>query len=177
MFSATWPKEVRQLANQFLSPNRVHVTIGSVVLAANPSICQIIEVCTEGEKQNRFIQILHDIMGLRDAKTLVFCQTKRRVDDLYHLTKQLNFPVVSPKGTHSTNDRLFQLCIHGNKQQSQRDFTLGEFRRRRKVVLIATDVAARGLDIQDIHFVVNIDVRDDSPLRSKPVRSLVSQSN
>ena len=95
MFSATWPKEVRQLASQFLSPNRIHVTIGNVILAANPSICQIIEVCTEAQKQDRFLHILHQIIGLRDAKTLVFCQTKRRVDEIYHLTKQIGFPVVS----------------------------------------------------------------------------------
>lgn len=55
MFSATWPKEVRQLAHKFLSPNRIHVTIGNEILAANPSICQIIEVCTEGEKENRLV--------------------------------------------------------------------------------------------------------------------------
>jgi superfamily II DNA/RNA helicase len=55
MFSATWPKEVRQLANKFLSPNRIHVTIGNNILAANPSICQIIEVCTEAQKENRFV--------------------------------------------------------------------------------------------------------------------------
>ncbi|CAF0891940.1 unnamed protein product [Adineta ricciae] len=142
MFSATWPKEVRQLANKFLSTNRIHVTIGNIVLAANPSICQIIEVCTEAQKQNRFIQLLYEIMQSRDAKILVFCQTKRRVDEIYRMTKQMGFPV---------------LCIHGDKQQSQRDFTMGEFRRRRKIILIATDVAARGLDIQDIQFVINID--------------------
>lgn len=55
MFSATWPKEVRQLANKFLSSNRIHITIGNITLAANPSICQIIEVCTESQKQNRFV--------------------------------------------------------------------------------------------------------------------------
>ena len=55
MFSATWPKEVRQLANKFLSPNRIHVTIGNNILAANPSICQIIEVCTEEQKETRFV--------------------------------------------------------------------------------------------------------------------------
>lgn len=113
MFSATWPKEVRQLANQFLSTNRIHVTIGNIVLAANPSICQIIEVCTEAQKQNRFvhtsfrkmryniislnrfIQLLYEIMQSQDAKILVFCQTKRRVDEIYRMTKQMGFPVVS----------------------------------------------------------------------------------
>jgi superfamily II DNA/RNA helicase len=55
MFSATWPKEVRQLANKFLSSNRIHVTIGNNILAANPSICQIIEVCTEAQKETRFV--------------------------------------------------------------------------------------------------------------------------
>ena len=111
MFSATWPKEVRQLANKFFSSNRIHVTIGNIILAANPSICQIIEVCTESQKENRlvwffpvekysffwnrFIEVLRQIMSLRDAKTLVFCQTKRRVDEIYRTTKQMNFPVVS----------------------------------------------------------------------------------
>lgn len=114
MFSATWPKEVRQLAHKFLSPNRIHVTIGNEILAANPSICQIIEVCTEAEKENRlvkfprmgmkfsisslacrFLQLIGQIMSLRDGKTLVFCQTKRRVDEIYRLTKQMGFPVVS----------------------------------------------------------------------------------
>ncbi|CAF3498114.1 unnamed protein product [Rotaria sp. Silwood1] len=142
MFSATWPKEVRNLANQFLSTNRIHVTIGNIILAANPSICQIIEVCTESQKQNRFIEILHEIMKLKNGKTLVFCQTKRRVNEIYLITKQMGFPV---------------LYIHGDKQQSQRDYTMNEFRRRQRVILIATDVAARGLDVQDIQFVINID--------------------
>lgn len=64
MFSATWPKEVRQLANKFLSSNRIHITIGNVMLAANPSICQIIEVCTESQKQNRLV-----IFSSRENKT------------------------------------------------------------------------------------------------------------
>jgi superfamily II DNA/RNA helicase len=42
----------------------------------------------------RFLQLLHKIMSLRDAKTLVFCQTKRRVDEIYRITKQIGFPVV-----------------------------------------------------------------------------------
>ena len=113
MFSATWPKEVRQLAQKFLSSNRIHVTIGNEILAANPSICQIIEVCNESQKENRFVrfrrgrflsisffsnrflQLIGQIMALRDGKTLVFCQTKRRVDEIYRLTKQMGFPVVS----------------------------------------------------------------------------------
>ncbi|CAF1195253.1 unnamed protein product [Rotaria magnacalcarata] len=142
MFSATWPKEVRKLADSFLSTSRVHVTIGNIILAANPSICQIVEVCTESQKQNRFIEILQQIMSLHNGKTLVFCQTKRRVNELYLVTKQMGFPV---------------LYIHGDKQQSQRDFTMNEFRRRQNIILIATDVAARGIDIQDIQFVINID--------------------
>lgn len=53
MFSATWPKEVRKLADTFLLKNRIHVTIGNKILAANPTIRQIIEVCTESQKQIR----------------------------------------------------------------------------------------------------------------------------
>lgn len=100
-------------------------------------------------------------MTSRDGKTLVFCQTKKRVDEIYRMTKQMGYPVVSFLFTnnYSIVCLFFKLCIHGDKQQSQRDFTMSEFRRRRKIILIATDVAARGLDIQDIQFVVNIDVR------------------
>ena len=52
MFSATSSKEVRQV---LLSSNHIHVTIGNIMVAANPSICQIIEVCTESQKQDRFV--------------------------------------------------------------------------------------------------------------------------
>ncbi len=45
--------------------------------------------------KNRFLQLIGEIMTLRDGKTLVFCQTKRRVDEIYRLTKQMGFPVVS----------------------------------------------------------------------------------
>jgi superfamily II DNA/RNA helicase len=44
---------------------------------------------------NRFLQLIGEIMTLQDGKTLVFCQTKRRVDEIYRLTKQMGFPVVS----------------------------------------------------------------------------------
>ena len=61
MFSATWPKEVRALAEDFLH-DYVHVTIGSLQLSANHNILQIIDVCTEPEKEQKLVRLMEEIM-------------------------------------------------------------------------------------------------------------------
>merc|ERR1712226_899405 len=54
------------------------------------------------------------------------------------------------------------MCIHGDKQQKERDWVLGEFRRGKTTILVATDVAARGLDVDDVKFVINYDYPNNS---------------
>ena len=61
MFSATWPKEVRALAEDFLH-DYVHITIGSLQLSANHNILQIIDVCTEPEKEQKLVRLMEEIM-------------------------------------------------------------------------------------------------------------------
>ncbi|CAF0809504.1 unnamed protein product [Brachionus calyciflorus] len=141
MFSATWPKEVRKLAEDFIS-NYCHINIGSGELAANPNIKQIVEVCQEYEKEGRLREILTQIMSQRDSKAIVFAETKKKVD--------MYSKIIQSLGHHC-------LAIHGDKKQQEREWVLNEFKRKPKSILCATDVAARGLNISDIKYVINID--------------------
>ncbi|XP_051136599.1 DEAD-box ATP-dependent RNA helicase 20 [Andrographis paniculata] len=138
-WSATWPREVESLARQFLQ-NPYKVTIGSPDLKANQSIQQVIEVITDMEKYNRLIKLLKDVMD--GSKILIFVETKKGCDQV---TRQLRM------------DGWPALSIHGDKSQDERDWVLAEFKTGRSPVMIATDVAARGLDVKDIKCVVNYD--------------------
>jgi len=142
MWSATWPKEIQRLARDFCREDPVKLTIGTEELSLNPNITQQIEVVGEYEKRDRFLSWIRDIAG-QDQKVLVFTETKRGADSL---CRELQY------------QQLSAAAIHGDKEQRQRDRTLSEFRSGRTNVLIATDVAQRGLDIKDVSYVVNYDV-------------------
>ncbi|KAG1326085.1 DEAD-box ATP-dependent RNA helicase 46 [Cocos nucifera] len=138
MYTATWPKEVRKIAGDLLK-NPVQVNIGSVdELAANKSITQHVEVVSPMDKQRRLEQILGT--QERGSKIIIFCSTKRLCDQLAHSMR--NFGASS---------------IHGDKSQGERDHVLQQFRIGEAPILVATDVAARGLDIKDIRVVINYD--------------------
>ncbi|XP_067136678.1 probable ATP-dependent RNA helicase DDX5 isoform X3 [Centruroides vittatus] len=141
MWSATWPKEVRALAEEFLQ-DYVQLNVGSLQLSANHNILQIVDVCQETEKSDKLFKLLGEIMSEKENKTIIFAETKKRVDDLTRRMRKDGWPA---------------MCIHGNKSQPERDWVLTEFRSGRSPILIATDVAARGLDIDDIKFVINFD--------------------
>lgn len=140
MYSATWPKEVISLANDFLN-DWIQVTVGSLDLSANKNIDQIIETLEDSQKFNAFIDRL-ERTDPKD-KVIVFCETKRGADQLTHNLR---------------NTRARARAIHGDKSQSERDWVLREFKSGKSNVLIATDVASRGLDIKDIRYVINFDM-------------------
>uniref|UniRef100_A0A667X4V4 RNA helicase n=1 Tax=Myripristis murdjan TaxID=586833 RepID=A0A667X4V4_9TELE len=81
MWSATWPKEVRQLAEDFLK-EYVQINVGALQLSANHNILQIVDVCNDGEKEDKLIRLLEEIMSEKENKTIIFVETKRRCDDL-----------------------------------------------------------------------------------------------
>jgi ATP-dependent RNA helicase DDX5/DBP2 len=140
MFSATWPKDVQKLANDFLR-DMIQVNIGSMELTANHNIQQIVEVCSDFEKRNKLIKHL-DQISAENAKVLIFVATKRVADDITKYLRQEGWPA---------------LAIHGDKEQRERDWVLGEFKAGRSPILIATDVASRGLDVKDVGYVINYD--------------------
>ncbi|XP_010940175.2 ATP-dependent RNA helicase-like protein DB10 [Elaeis guineensis] len=139
MFTATWPKEVRKIAADLLV-NSVQVNIGNIdELVANKSIIQYVEVITPMEKSRRLEQILRSQEP--GSRIIIFCSTKRMCDQLArNLTRQFG-----------------AAAIHGDKSQVERDWVLSQFRMGKSPILVATDVAARGLDIKDIRVVINYD--------------------
>lgn len=139
MYTATWPKEVRKIAADLLL-NPVQVNIGNVnELVANKSITQNVEIVSPMEKQRRVEQIVRSQEP--GSKIIIFCSTKKMCDQL----------------TRSLSRQFGTAAIHGDKSQGERDYVLNQFRTGRCPVLVATDVAARGLDIKDIRVVINYD--------------------
>jgi len=129
MFSATWPKEVKNLAEAYLT-DYIQINIGSMSLTANHNILQIVDVCDEHEKEDRLMKIMTDIAGQNEQKTIIFVETKRRADEITRNISRRGFPAVS---------------IHGDKTQTDRDYTLQSFRTGRCNTIVATDVVARGI--------------------------------
>uniref|UniRef100_A0A674BIP6 RNA helicase n=1 Tax=Salmo trutta TaxID=8032 RepID=A0A674BIP6_SALTR len=146
MWSATWPKDVRQLAEDFLK-DYVQINVGALELSANHNILQIVDVCTEREKDNKLLQLMEEIMAEKENKTIIFVETKKRCDDLTRRMRRDGWPA---------------MCIHGDKTQPERDWVLTEFRSGKAPILIATDVASRGLDVEDVKFVINYDYPNSS---------------
>ncbi|XP_022859389.1 ATP-dependent RNA helicase-like protein DB10, partial [Olea europaea var. sylvestris] len=139
MYTATWPKEVRKIASDLLV-RPVQVNIGNVdELVANKAITQNVEVLSSMEKRRRLEQILRSQEP--GSKIIIFCSTKKMCDQL----------------AGNLNRQFGAAAIHGDKSQSERDHVLNQFRTGRTPVLVATDVAARGLDIKDIRVVINYD--------------------
>ncbi|GBM40032.1 putative ATP-dependent RNA helicase DDX17 [Araneus ventricosus] len=146
MFSATWPDEVRSLAEEFLS-NYVQVNVGGMQLSANHKIKQIVEILDEEEKDVKLLELLKNIMNEQETKTLIFAATKVRVSELTNNLK---------------NEGLAVISMHGNKSQNEREYALKQFRNGTRPILVATDVAARGLDVDDIKYVINVDYPNSS---------------
>ncbi|KAI9689774.1 MAG: ATP-dependent RNA helicase dbp2 [Bathelium mastoideum] len=147
MWSATWPKEVRQLAADYQT-DFIQVNIGSTDLAANHRITQIVEVVSEFEKRDRMGKHLERIMDAsKENKILIFTGTKRVADDITRFLRQDGWPALS---------------IHGDKQQNERDWVLNEFKTGKSPIMVATDVASRGIDVRNITHVLNYDYPNNS---------------
>ncbi|KAK9808388.1 hypothetical protein WJX73_010064 [Symbiochloris irregularis] len=139
-FSATWPREVKAIASQFVRNQTVHVFIGAVEekAVANKSITQHVEMVQGYDKMGRLQSILRSKPP--GSKVIIFCSTKRMCDQL------------------ASNLRSFgATAIHGDKKQQERDWVLASFREGRMPIMVATDVAARGLDVADVAAVINFD--------------------
>lgn len=137
MFSATFPKEIQRLASDFLK-NYVFLAVGRVG-STTDFITQKVEYARENEKRDLLMSILPKCDGL----TLIFTETKRGADSLEHFLITENIQATS---------------IHGDRTQGEREHALAMFRCGRCPVLVATDVAARGLDIPNVLHVINYDL-------------------
>ena len=142
MFSATMGSGVGQVAREFLKDPE-HVNVGDKA-APPPSIHQTIYPVTTDNKGPMLIEILK-----RDEveSAIVFTRTRSRADRVARML---------------TRSGIKAVAIHGDRSQSQRNAALAGFRNRTYRVMVATDVAARGLDIPDVSHVINYDLPDES---------------
>ncbi|XP_046738447.1 ATP-dependent RNA helicase p62-like isoform X2 [Diprion similis] len=142
MWSATWPKEVRNLAEEYLT-DYTQLNIGSLTLSANHNILQIIDVCQEHEKETKLGSLLQEIGNVNDdgGKTIIFVETKKKVENITRSIRRYGWPAV---------------CMHGDKSQQERDYVLREFRNKKGSILVATDVAARGLEAHGAQIVLSV---------------------
>lgn len=138
LFSATMPREIMHLADSLLK-NPVKVAVTPVASAA-PKIEQTLYMVSRMQKLNLLLHILNE---QKVTRTVVFSKTKHGSDKLCKKLVQ--------SGVSAT-------AIHGNKAQNQRDRALDAFKAGRVRVLVATDVAARGLDVDAISHVFNYDL-------------------
>ncbi|KAL5535054.1 DBP3 [Sanghuangporus sanghuang] len=147
MFSATWPDAVRRLASTFLR-KPVRVTVGSDDLSANTRVKQVVEVFDDQrEKDSRLLAHLQKLRAKKsgqtssdDARILVFVLYKREASRVEQTLHRRGFSVGS---------------IHGDLPQAARTAALDDFKTGKTQLLVATDVAARGLDIPNVGTVIN----------------------
>jgi ATP-dependent RNA helicase DDX3X len=141
MFSATFPRDIQMLARDFLK-DYVFLSVGRVG-STSENITQKVEYVEDADKRSVLLDILHTHgAGL----TLIFVETKRMADSLSDFLINQQFPATS---------------IHGDRTQRERERALEMFRNGRCPILVATAVAARGLDIPNVTHVVNYDLPTD----------------
>jgi ATP-dependent RNA helicase DDX5/DBP2 len=144
MFSATWPKEVQQLARDLCKEDPAFVKIGSAELKANNNVTQVVEVVPENQKKDKMRLLMNRLHEEdRTQRIIIFVETKRNADILTRELRQEGFPA---------------LGIHGDKEQEERRYVLDEFKNGRHPIMIATDVASRGLDVKNVKVVINYDM-------------------
>ncbi|KAG0166377.1 hypothetical protein DFQ28_005964 [Apophysomyces sp. BC1034] len=142
MFSATFPRTIRKLARDFLRPDYLFLKVGRVGGTTN-SITQKVMYVEEDEKREALRSLLN---SQPPSRTLIFVETKRSADSLDQFLYERSFPSTS---------------IHGDRTQMEREDALLAFKSGQCPILVATAVAARGIDIRNVMHVVNYDMPND----------------
>ncbi|KAF0907044.1 hypothetical protein E2562_014652, partial [Oryza meyeriana var. granulata] len=148
LFSATFPKEIQRMASDFLA-DYIFLAVGRVG-SSTDLIVQRVEFVLDADKRSYLMDLLHAQRANgthgKQALTLVFVETKRGADALENWLYNNGFPATS---------------IHGDRTQQEREYALRSFKSGATPILVATDVAARGLDIPHVAHVINFDLPND----------------
>jgi ATP-dependent RNA helicase RhlE len=139
LFSATMPVELLEVAYDEILYKPEHVEVGSQSIPP-ATVSQSVYLVPSGQKTDLLLELLRQKTM---ESVMVFVRTRRRAD---FLARRLQ------------RESLKAACLHGDRTQSEREKALGSFRRRSVRVLVATDVAARGLDVEGVTHVVNYDI-------------------
>ena len=143
LFSATYPEGIAKLAAQFMrAPQTVKVQ-------AQHSAHKIRQICYEVSESQRLDAVSKLLAHFRPERTLAFCNTKQQCRDLVAVLQAQGYSA---------------LALFGELEQRERDQVLVQFSNRSCSVLVATDVASRGLDVEGLEAVINVDVTPDAEI-------------
>lgn len=141
LFSATFPRQMEALARKTLQ-KPVEIVVGGRSVVA-PEITQVVEVRSEETKFHRLLELLGELHYKdEDARTLIFVDRQEAADGLLRDLMRKGYPCLS---------------IHGGKDQIDRDSAIDDFKAGHVPILVATSVAARGLDVKQLKLVINYD--------------------
>ncbi len=140
LFSATYSEEIRGLSGRF-QREPVEVTVKETV-----SENAITQTFYEVENRERLDAVLRLLREYRPASAILFCNTKQRCEDIHAALAEQGLPIAA---------------LHGDLEQRDRDLVLIQFANASRPFLVATDVAARGLDIKQLEAVINVDMAFD----------------
>ncbi len=135
MFSATMPKEILRIAERFMREYEM-ITVEETSLAVD----LVDQVYFDIKGKDRYAAIRRIVVAMPEFYGIIFCKTKIEVDALAHKLVGDNYPAAA---------------LHGDISQAQRENILRQFKNKRIKILIATDVAARGIDVNDLTVVIN----------------------
>lgn len=140
LFSATLPPKIRQLAKQILNnPAEINIAISK----PNEAIIQSAYICHEMQK----MAIIQELFNKpKRKKTIIFSSSKQKVKDLAHTLKRMKLNIAA---------------MHSDLEQEEREAVMLDFKNGKIDILVATDIVARGIDIDDIGLVINYDVPRD----------------
>ncbi len=144
LFSATMPNEIRKLISEIFIDQDYHTINALTKININKIIKQEVYLVNDKKRNSILVDILN--RNLQNKQAIIFCRTKNETRNIHQLLKELGFSVDS---------------LHSDRSQSSRTKALKSFKNYEIDILVATNIAARGIDINNLEIVINYNLPDD----------------
>lgn len=138
-FTATFNEKIKNMAKKIVKDDHKNIEISSGLKTSQTITQEYLLV----KEKTKFVSLIKLLQYYKPKSLVIFCRTKKRVDELCDALKQLDFDAIG---------------LHGDIAQKNRSFIMNQFRNNKKQILVTTDVAARGIDIHHIEWIINFDL-------------------